>query len=38
VIGRKPGEQPHRFDVAASITLERTARMHTVEITVNVEP
>ena len=37
VIGRKPGEQPHHFDVAASFTLEPAARMHTVEITVNVE-
>lgn len=38
VIGRKPGEQPHHFDVAASFTLEPAARMHTVEIPVNVEP
>jgi hypothetical protein len=37
VIGRKPGEQPHHFDVAASFTLEPAARMHTVEITINVE-
>lgn len=38
VIGRKPGEQPHHFDVAASFTLKPAARMDTVEITVNVEP
>lgn len=38
VIGRKPGEQPHHFDVAASFTLEPAARVHTVEITINVEP
>lgn len=36
VIGRKPDEQPHHFDVAASFALEPTARMHTVEISVNV--
>jgi hypothetical protein len=34
VIGRKPGEQPHHFDVAAGFTLEPAARMHTVEIPV----
>ena len=38
VIGRKPAEQPHHFDVAASFSLDPAARMHTVEIPVNVEP
>lgn len=36
--GRKPSEQPHHFDVAASLTLEPAARMHTVEIPANIEP
>lgn len=37
MIGRKPGEQSHHFDVATSFTLEPAARMHAVEVPVNVD-
>ena len=37
VIRRKPREQPHHLDIAASLALETPARMHAVEIAVDVE-
>ena len=37
VIGHKPAGQPHEFDVARRLPLQPPARLHTVEIAVDVE-
>ena len=36
-VRRQPAQEPHNLDVAASLALEPSARMHAVEITVDVE-
>jgi hypothetical protein len=37
VIGGEPAQQPHYLDVAASLALQPTTRLHPVEIAVDVE-
>ena len=37
VIEHQPPRRPHHLDVAASLTLEPAARLHSVEIAVDVE-
>ena len=37
VVGDQPAEKPHQLDVAPSLALEPAARLHPVEITVNVQ-
>ena len=37
VVGDEPAKQPHQLDVAAGLTLEPPARLHAVEIAVDIE-
>lgn len=37
VVGNKPAEEPHQLDVAPGLALQPPARLHTVEIAVDVE-
>jgi hypothetical protein len=36
VIANKPASEPHHFDIAAGLALEPAARLHPVEIAVDV--
>jgi hypothetical protein len=37
VVGDEPAKQPHQLDIAAGLALEPPARLHPVEIAVDVE-
>src|SRR5450631_2246596 len=37
VVGSKPARQPHHLNVASSFTLQSSARLHPVEIAIDVE-
>jgi len=37
VIGNKPTQQPHHLEIAPSLALEPPARLHAIEIAVDVE-
>jgi hypothetical protein len=36
-VGRKPLEQPHHFEIAASLAFQTPARMHAIEVAADVE-
>jgi len=36
VIGNKPARQPHHLDIASRLALEPTARLHPVEIAIEL--
>jgi hypothetical protein len=37
VVGDEPAKQPHQLDIAAGLALEPPARLHPVEIAVDIE-